>query len=224
MKTTKRHIVLLLLLCLSSLIYAQEGHIELGARVGNNATFGNFSAFTIEAEHHFGANFSLKGGLLQSSYERLAAEIRPSYRHNLDFGTLHIEGLMHYATQNSHNTCALGGGVGLTTSSFFVTLGYYFRTLGNTSDTLTEPFNLYYKFGVSCLPKIEDWDLLITFSNSHFLELERHYLPSLAIDGWWYPSERLGATLGLCYKPTGIFHISTTYYQLYANFGVCYKW
>lgn len=224
MKTTKRYITLLLLLCISSLIYAQNGNVELGARVGHNATFGNFSAVTLKAEHNFGANFSLRGGIFQSSYERFATEVRPAYRHELDFGTLHFEGLMHYATQSNHNTCALGGGVGITTSHLFATLGYYFRTLGNATERLTEPFNLYYKFGVSCLPDVQDWDLLVTFSNSHLLELDRHYLPSLTIDGWWHLSEKMGATLGLSYKPTGIFHISTTYYQLYANFGVCYKW
>lgn len=224
MKTTKRHFTLLLLLCLSSLIYAQEGHVKLGARVGNNVALGNFSAVTLEAEHNFGSNISLKGGILQNSYNHFATEVRPSYHHNLDFGILHFEGLMHYATQSNHHTYALGGGVGLTTSRLFITFGYYFRALGNTTERLSEPFNLYYKFGVSCLPEIQDWDLLVTFSNSHFLELERHYQPSLAIDGWWHLSEKLSTTLGFCYKPTGIFHISTTYYQLYANFGVCYKW
>ena len=224
MKLRKRHTLLLLLLSLSGLLYAQDGHISASLRGGNNATFGNFSAITIEAEHNFAANVSLKGGLLSSSYERMAAEMRTSYRHDLGFGVLHLEGLMHYAAQSSHSTHALGGGVGLTTSRLFVTIGYYFRTLKNSTDRLTEPFNLYYRFGVSCLPNNPDWDLMLTFSNSHFLELERHYQPSLNIDGVWHLSEKLGATLGLSYKPTGIFHISTTYYQLYANLGVCYKW
>lgn len=220
----KRHTLLLLLLSLSCLLYAQDGHISAGLRGGNNATFGNFSAVTIEAEHNFAANFSLKGGILSSSYERLAAEMRPSFHHDLGFGSLHFEGLMHYAAQSSHSTYALGGGLGLSTSRLFVTIGYYFRTLKNSTDRLPEPFNIYYKFGVSCLPENPDWDLFVTFSNSHFLELERHYQPSLTIDGVWHISEQLGATLGLGYKPTGIFHISTTYYQLYANLGVCYKW
>jgi hypothetical protein len=224
MRFRKTHTLLLLLLSLSSLTYAQRGNIELGVRVGNNATFGNFSAVTIEAEHNFGANFSLKGGILQSSYGRFVTEARPTYSRNVGFGTLHFEGLVHYTAQSNHNTYALGGGVGLTTSHFFATVGYYYRTLGNATDRINEPFNLYYKFGVSCLEQIEDWDLLVTFSNSHPLELERHYQPSLTIDGWWHLSERLGATLGVSYKPTGIFHISTTYYQLFANFGVCYKW
>lgn len=224
MKTAKRQILTLLLLLISGVIYAQEGHIELGARVGNNAAMGDFSAITLKGEHNFGANFSLEGGILQSSYGRVATEVHPAYRHNVGFGTLHFEGLAHYAAQNSLHTYALGGGVGLTTKHFFASFGYYFRALGSASERLTEPFNLYYEFGVSCLPEVEDWDLMVTFSNSHPLDLDRHYQPSLAAEGVWHLSERLGATLGICYKPTGIFHISTDYYQLYTNFGVCYKW
>lgn len=224
MKKAKRHIALLLFLCLSSLIYAQEGYVELGVRGGNNVAFGNFSAITLKAEHNFGDNFAIKGGISQTSYERLATEVRPSYYYDLGFGRLNFEGLVHYASQNNLYTYALGGGVGITTTRFFATFGYYYRALKGNSSTLTEPFNLYYRFGVSCLPEVKDWDLLVTFSNSHLLDLERHYQPSLSVDGWWHLSERLGATLGVCYKPTGIFHISTNYYQLYANFGVCYKW
>ena len=224
MKTAKRQILTLLLLLISGVIYAQGGHIELGARVGNNTAMGNFSAITLKGEHYFGSNFSLEGGILQSSYGRLATDVRPTYHHKVECGTLHFEGLAHYATQSSLHTFALGGGVGISFEHFFASFGYYFRTLGGASETLTEPFNLYYKFGVNCLPEVEDWDLLVTFSNSHLLDLDRHYQPSLAAEGMWHLSDRLGATLGICYKPTGIFHISTVYYQFYTNFGVCYKW
>ncbi len=224
MKNPKHYILSLFFASLTSLLCAQNGFIEVGARGGNNATFGNFTALSLVAHHTLESNFALEGGIQQSSYERFSAEVRPSFRHNLGFGDLELEALAHYATLNNIHTYALGVGVGITTTHFFATAGYYFRALRSSPSCLSEPFNLYYEFGVSCLPSLMDWDLRLSLTNSRMFDLERHYQPSLYVDGWWYPSERMGVTLGVCYKPTGVFHISSDFYQLYANIGLCYKW
>lgn len=224
MKHTKRHLLLVLLLSLSGLLNAQNGFIEVGARGGNNATFGNFGALTLAAQHHFEGDFSLKGGVLTTSYERLSAEIRPAYRLQLPFGTLRFEALLHYTDQSNMGNFALGGGVGIRTNRLWATLGYYHRTLESSGDRLAEPFNIYYELGVNCLPSLADWDLTVALTNSRFLDLERHYLPTLAVDGWWYPYEKMGVTLGIHYTPTGVFFISSDYYQLLTNIGVCYRW
>ncbi|MBO7300914.1 MAG: hypothetical protein J6U53_05880 [Tidjanibacter sp.] len=224
MKQVKRYTLTLLLLCIAGATFAQEGSILVGVRGGYNETFGNFSAISLEAQHTFSEHFALEGGFQQNTYERFVAEVRPSYHHKLEFGDLQVEALAHYTTLQSIQTCALGIGVGLTTSHLFATVGYYFRTLQGSSTLLTEPFNLLYEFGVSCLPKLDDWALKIALTNCRNFDLDRHYQPSLYIDGWWYPSEKIGVMLGASYKPTGVFHISSTFYQFYANFGVCYRW
>lgn len=224
MKNPKLYILSLVFVTLASLLSAQNGSIEMGARGGNNATFGNFGALSLVAQHQFGGNTTLCGGIMQTSYNRFSAEVRPSYAIELPFGRLHFEALLHYTAQSSHHNYAIGGGVGVHFRHLWATLGYYHRTLRSGGERLTEPFNLYYEFGASLLPSVQGWDLTAIFSNAHLFDLERHYLPSLAIDGWWYPSEKVGVRLGACYKPTGIFHISTDYYQLYTNLGVCYRW
>lgn len=224
MTHTKRHLLLALLLTLSSLLNAQNSSIEVGTRGGNNATFGNFGALSLVAQHNFADNFTLKGGILSTTYERFSAEVRPSYHHNLPFGTLHFEALLHYTDQSNMGNFALGGGVGIRTNRLWAKVGYYHRTLQSGGERLAEPFNLYYEFGVNLLPSRPDWDLMVVLSNSHFLDLERHYIPSLTVDGWWYPSQKWGIRLGAHYTPTGVFFISSDYYQLLANIGVCYRW
>lgn len=224
MKNLKHYILSLIFASLAGLLSAQEGAVGINMRIGNNATFGNFGALALVAQHHFTDNFALEGGILTTSYERFSAEVRPSYLHNLPFGALHFEALLHHTSQSSMGNFALGGGVGIRTNRLWATLGYYHRTLYSDGESLTEPFNLYYEFGVNCLPSLSDWDLTVALSNSHFLDLERHYMPSLTVDGWWYPNEKMGVTLGIHYTPTGVFFISSDYYQLYANLGVCYRW
>ena len=224
MKHTKHPLLLLLMLTLSSLLCAQNSAIEVGTRVGNNATFGNFGALSLVTQHDFADNLALKGGILATTYERFSAEVRPSYHHSTPFGTLHFEALLHYTNQSNMGNFALGGGVGIRTNRLWVTFGYYHRTLQSGGERLAEPFNIYYELGVNCLPSLTDWDLTVALSNSRFMDLERHYLPSLAVDGWWYPSQKMGITLGIHYTPTGVFFISSDYYQLFTNIGVCYKW
>ena len=224
MKRANRHTLLVLLLSLSGVIHAQNGLVELGVRGGNNATFGNFGAISLVAEHNFGEQFTLKGGILSTTFDRFSAEVRPSYEIKTSFGALHFEALLHHSSQSSLQTSALGGGVGVRSEHLWATFGYYCRTLGSRGEMLTEPFNLYYEFGVNCLPMLPEWDLKATFSNSRIFDLDRHYLPSLSIDGWWYPSNKVAVRLGASYTPTGIFHISSDYYQLYTSLGLCYRW
>lgn len=224
MRYKKAITLLLMLVGCSVLLRAQDGQIGAGVRVGNIATFGTFGALTVEGNHHFNNSLAVEGGVMHTTYERTVAEMRPSYSLDVPFDTLHFEALLHYAGQNGINNYVVGGGVGIEVGHFWATAGYYHRTLQSGSDHLAEPFNLYYSFGVSCLPQVEDWDLEVEFSNSRLLLLDRHYLPSLAVDGWWHYSDKVGVNLGVCYTPTGIFHISSDFYRLYTTLGVCYKW
>ena len=89
---------------------------------------------------------------------------------------------------------------------------------------ICEPFNIYYELGICCIPKCKQWDLNLILTNSRHFEIERHYQPSFAIDTWWYPNDKFALQFGVNYKPAGIFNISSEFYQLYANIGVCYKW
>ena len=219
-----RHILTLLFLSLCTLSHAQESRVNLNLKGGNNATFGYYGALSIEGHHCMKNSFSLKGGLQCNTIGHFAAEARPAYFHDFTKGRLHAEALLHYAPIAGIYNYALGAGVGFTARYVNIDLGYYYRGITADGDSFCEPFNIYYEFEVSCLPSITDWDLMISISNSRLLELERHFQPSFFVDGWWYPSEKSGITVGVSYKPAGMFNITSDYYQLYLNVGACYKW
>ena len=203
---------------------AQSGEVALGVKGGNSALFGSFAAISVEADCEVVEDFSLRGGAQYNTIGRTAAEIRPSYHHDFKFGRLSGEVLFNYTNQNRMNHYAIGCGISLDIPYLWVTLGYYHRTISLGRDKVNEPFNIYYELSVRCLPKIEQWDLNIIITNSEIFELERHYQPSFALEGWWYPLEKLGVQLGVNYKPAGMFNISSDYYQIYGNVGVCYRW
>lgn len=214
----------LLLLSLGTLSHAQESGLRLNIKGGNNAALGHYGALSVEGYHSLKKSFQVKGGIQCNTLGNFAVEARPSYFYDFAAGRLHAEALLHYAPNSTIHNIAFGAGVGFTSRYVNITLGYYYRTITAGKERIKEPFNIYYELGVSCLPTIQNWDLILSVSNNRIFELERHYQPSFMIDGWWYPTKRMGVTLGVSYKPAGIFNISSDYYQLYTNIGVCYKW
>lgn len=208
----------------SSLSYAQEGGIKLDIKGGKSVATGYFGALSIEGFHSLEKSFSIKGGIECNTEGHFTVEARPSYFYDFASGRLHAEALLHYAPHSSIHNYALGGGVGFTAKYINITMGYYYRTIASGDDRIDEPFNIYYEFGVNCLPSIANWDLKFSISNNRIFELERHFQPSFFLDAWWYPSQKIGVTLGVSYKPAGMFNITSDFYQLYSNIGVCYKW
>ena len=89
---------------------------------------------------------------------------------------------------------------------------------------LTEPFNLYYELRVGLLENTKDWDLDLILTNNETFELERHYQPTYLAECFYYPTDNLGVTLGVGYKPSGTFHIAAGYYQTFIKTSVCYRW
>ena len=203
---------------------AQSGDVSLGAKGGYCAPFGSFAAVSVQAKYAAAKHFALRGGTQYNTIARTTAEVRPQYFHDFNFGRISAELLFNYTYQSRLNSYALGCGATLDILHIWATLGYYHRTMTMTSDKVCEPFNIYYELGIRCLPRREKWDLNVILTNSQLLELERHYQPSVAVEAWWYPLEKMGIQAGVNYKPAGMFNISSDYYQFYANVGVCYRW
>ena len=217
-------LILSLLLSFAAFLPAQEGNLNLNLKGGNNAALGYFAALSLDACHSMEKYFSVEGGFQYNSLKGFVAEARPACFYDFSAGRLSVEALLHYSPYSGIHNYALGGGVSFDSRYISATLGYYYRAFATDGNTLSEPFNIYYGLTVNCLPTVSKWDLKFSLSNSRIFELERHYQPSLFVDAWWYPADKYGITLGVCYKPAGMFNLSSDYYQLYANIGGCYRW
>lgn len=194
------------------------------ARVAHNTTFGVYGATALTYRYVNPHNFSVAAGGQYSSFGRVAAEVRPSWSCEVEAGTLSVEALGHYVAQGDVDNFALGMGVGLKGDKVWVQVGYYARRYLLGGDAISEPFNLYYNFGVEVLRESNGWDLSFALTNALPYELERHYQPSMVGIAKWHLTPRLAFAVDLAYKYTGIFHVASGYYQLYTNFGICYKW
>lgn len=220
-----KHLFLALLVAICpTLLKAQENDIRVGLRAGHNAVFGGFAAASLETNQTFCKDFSISGGVQYNTIGKTALEARPGYIMNFDWGRLTAETLVFYSNLSNVDNFAAGAGARAEFGRTSMQLGYYYRVYGNEVNKLTEPFNLYYELRVGLLENTKDWDLDLILTNNEIFELERHYQPTYLAECFYYPTDNLGVTLGVGYKPSGTFHIAAGYYQTFIKTSLCYRW
>lgn len=216
--------VFLLLALIPRGLKAQGDELMVGIRAGHNAAFGGFVATSLETNQTFCEDFFISGGVQYCTIGRMAIEARPAYTMNFVWGGLSIEALMEYTHLASINSIAVGGGVCVDYGRLDARLGYYYRLYGGRKGWITEPFNVYYECRIHFLQRSKRWDVDLTITNCEIFELERHYQPSFIVGCSYFPTHKLGVSLGVGCKPAGMFNLSADYYQSYIKAGVCYRW
>ena len=211
-------------LCCVLHLNGQSGNVMTEIRAGHNTVYGGFASISLDASYDLKQHMSISGGIQYNTIGKFSTEVRPAYFHALDWGKISAEAMLHYSNVHTINNFAVGAGIALSSRWIYCKAGYYFRAFGSRAGFINEPFNIFYKFSVNCLPMISRWDLQLYLTNCETFELERHYQPSFVAQCWYYPTGKIGLTLGASYKPAGMFHLSSDYYQIYTKAGVCYRW
>lgn len=220
-----KYILLLLFIGTCSFtMNAQDDELMIRLRTGHNSTFGGFAALSLETLQTFDSNLQISGGVQYNSIGRTAIEARPAYYKDYDWGRISAQALLTYKNLQSVNSLAAGAGVETSGRWVAVRLGYYYHFYGQRGDNIKEPFNIYYELRVNLLPMLESWDLQLAITNNERFELERHYQPSYLAQCSYYMNDYLGLTMGVGYKPAGVFNLTADYYQSFINLGICYRW
>ena len=220
-----RHILLTLALTLSaSVIKAQDNEVGLGIRGGYNAAFGGFGSISVVTRQNLHKNFRINAGARYNTMGKTAAEARPTYLYDFDWGRFSTEALVNYTNLASISSISIGAGAGISGRRIGIKFGYYYRMFGNKAGFIKEPFNIYYELRTEFLPEVDDWGLQFLISNSEMLELERHYQPSFILQANHYIRQHLGLNMGIGCKPAGMFNMSADNYESYLKFGICYRW
>lgn len=220
-----KYILLLLFIGTCSFtMNAQDDELMIRLRTGHNSTFGGFAALSLETLQTFDSNIQISGGVQYNSIGRTAIEVRPAYYKDYDWGRISAQALLTYKNLQSVNSLAAGAGVETSGRWVAVRLGYYYHFYGQRGENIKEPFNIYYELRVNLLPMLESWDLQLAITNNERFELERHYQPSYLAQCSYYMNDYLGLTMGVGYKPAGVFNLTADYYQSFINLGICYRW
>lgn len=205
---------------------AQVGEVSLSGQVGHNATLGVFSGAKLSAAYRTSSWFQVRGAFRGISFPEYTVDLRPGLYHDFPFGTVSAEILAQCSYLNTTFEVCAGVGFGFSMKWVWVSAGYYCRhLLPATGDKgLCEPVNVMYELGVSCLPDEDAWDLYVTLSNCRLAQLEKFYMPSLAVQCVFYPISDLGVTASVEYGRAGVFNVSSDHHQGLMSLGVQYRW
>ena len=220
-----KNILLMLLIGASSFaLNAQDDELLMKLRTGHNATFGGFAALSLETLQTFDDNLQISGGVQYNSIGRTAIEARPAFYKDYGRTRITAEALLTYKNLTSVNSFAAGAGVEASGKWAALKFGYYYHIYGHGGENIKEPFNIYYELRLNLLPMLESWDLHLAITNNERFELERHYQPSYLAQCSYYMNDYFGLTMGVGYKPAGVFNLTADYYQSFINLGICYRW
>lgn len=217
-------LILLLYLTMSAVASAGSGDVRLSAFAGHSATYGVSGGTEVCASYESSQPWKVRGAVRYSSYPKYTADLRPSYLHELDFGRLSVETIVHYSRQSSTNDLCAGVAAGLHTRRMWAAVGYYYRTFSAGGSKVTEPVNGLYEVGFSCLPEVDRWNLYLIVSNSRMARLERAYQPTYVLEGEYSPADNIDIVMSIDSMRAGIFNIASVRYQNFLSIGVKYRW
>lgn len=194
-------------------------------RAGHNSLNGNIFTIASDADYSMDRIFAIRLGEEYDFDDESTTDIRPAIFYDFSFGRLSAEFLLNLYFDSNISGIGLGGGIIFDSKYVWLNVGYYHQTYITKDDkTAKEPFNIYYEGGVRCLAAVESWDLDLVITNSRICNLERHYHPSIILNGRWWLMDDFAIEIGVEYKPSGLFNIANDYNQIIGLIGASFKW
>lgn len=86
-----------------------------------------------------------------------------------------------------------------------------------------EPFNLLYRLEVFCRPQTEKWNISACIANIDDYQMERMWQPMFMLGGRYDIDNHWRVKIEAECKPTGMFHLSATFYSAFVRTGFTYR-
>lgn len=88
---------------------------------------------------------------------------------------------------------------------------------------LVEPVNLLYALEVFVRPQSSVWNLSLRMANFNDFQTERMWQPMFMMNGRYNPAQHWQILAGVELKPTGMFHLTASFYEVMARVGFAYE-
>ena len=235
----KRHIFLLLFLCLAFVLNAQEARkhdisadfMALGV-AGYNHTYNYYCGTDLKGVLHVDntdVTLNLEG--LSAETYSMGLSVSPSIEVCTN-GFVFAEGTLSSRIFEKYKIFEFvyAGSVGYKMRHFSAQVGLFSRTIDDlnrdwhsTDSPVTEPFNLLYKVKVSIMGFDHPWDIYLVGGNFNDYEYERMWEPIFALGGRWDYKSRWSALAEVTMQSAGLFHGTVKFYEATFRAGVMFK-
>ena len=235
----KRHIFLLIFLCLAFVLNAQEARkhdisadfMAMGL-VGYNTTYQWYGGTDLKGVMHIdNTDFTINIEALTEKTFSLGLTGSQAFK-VCDRGYVFVDGTIHTRVFPQYDVYEVvyAGSVGYKMRHFSVQMGMFSRTIDMISRSwhsldspVTEPFNLLYKFKYSIMGFDNKWDIDLTFANYNDYEYERMWEPMFSMGGRWDFKDRWSAVAEGMLQPAGQFHGTIKFCEATLRAGIIFK-
>lgn len=209
-----------------------SGDISVNGVFGYNTTWNWYGGGDIRGVMHIdNIDFHLDFEGLSANVYSIGLTASPHFD-VCENGQVFLDGTMH-----SRIFCGDGayefiyaGSAGYRMRHFSVQAGVFARVIDalgrdwhSVDNYIVEPFNVMYKVALSIKGFDNPWDIYFTGSNYNEFEYERVWQPIFMMGGRVTMNERFSVWAEGTLKPTGMFHLTATYYESLLKVGVNYK-
>lgn len=192
----------------------------IAATYGNNYTWGNYGAvgvrafmpvhkyFSMDVQAHYltpgvaAVNFTARPHMMVGTSE-LMADVKLCYKPYM----------VYKSTDFVYAFLA-----GFRRDYISIQAGFHNRVI----DSVQENFIFTYNVMVSVRPHQSRWNLGLGVSNFNEYGYERMLAPMALVKAWWNIGSHLCMNADFYFKPTGIFHQTTSYYSITSSIGINY--
>ena len=235
----KRHIFLLLFLCLAFVLNAQEAKkhdisadfMALGV-AGYSHTYNYYGGTDLKGVLHVdNTDVTLNLEALSAQTYAMGLSVSPSFE-VCNNGFVFAEGTISSRIFEKYKIFEFvyAGSVGYKMRHFSAQVGLFSRTIDDlnrdwhsTDSPVTEPFNLLYKVKVSIMGFDHPWDIYLVGGNFNDYEYERMWEPIFALGGRWDYKSRWSALAEVTMQSAGLFHGTVKFYEATVRAGVMFK-
>lgn len=231
----KRFLLLSAVLLVSFASFAQRkqtGYLMPYAEYGYNYTWEHFGGVGAIADFALAKNFSMSGGLMLSTANVYAADLRLNYEIPLENSEFYIENryLGRWFARNYSQEYTMALSLGFLNYHWKFQLGVYGKWFGamgkdsSGSPFLFEPWGIIYLGEGKVFRDDHSWNIGGRISNVNYFIIERLSGPMFTLFGDARVSEKVKIFAEVTAHPSGVFNIQAQFYEIFTQIGVKYKW
>lgn len=211
---------------------ADQYALRMNIGYAHNMTYASHAVIDLDAFMPINEHFEMQADLRLSTAQNhaLGLQVRPKFA--VPVGEFFLEGrvLAGLYKPYGYNDFTQMIGVGYRMDYVSFELGMSTRLIidapydwHSSSNIIVEPFGMCYRLEVFVRPQTSPWNISMCVSNMTDYQIERPWQPIFMAGGQYAIDKHWQVNLSALCKPTGMLHLTATYYGAEVRAGFCYK-
>ncbi len=209
----------------------QPMRISVYANYGYNYTYLNYGGVSAIATLPLNEHFELVAGIqaLSTNIHTASANIRPLFP--LPVGALYLDTRLLYTASFRHSLHDIAASVGIGYRMDYVDVQFglqarmlnsFYRDKHSEDEIIFEAPHLLYGVEAFVRPQTSNWNISLRLANYDDFQIERMWQPIFRIGAYYDVNADWRVLADVTCKPTGMFHLNASFYDIRLRAGFAY--